>query len=106
MVKKIDPEFISKIKGISEQDMQKCFNCSKCTAICPMELNELPRSLFRYALLGMPEKIEEKKEEIFSCLLCGLCESTCPREVSIAENIRLMRTYLIEGRKECACGCR
>jgi heterodisulfide reductase subunit C len=71
-----------------------CMNCGVCTAICPMGIDILPRTLFRYMLLGMEDKVFKQREDIFSCLLCRLCESTCPAEVPITENIRFMRYYI------------
>ncbi|MBU0505150.1 MAG: 4Fe-4S dicluster domain-containing protein [bacterium] len=94
MTTRVDPGFMKKVKGLGDQNMEMCFNCSKCTAICPMDTNLLPRSLFRYALLGMTDKIKAEQESIYSCLLCKLCEESCPRGVKIADNVRLLRSYL------------
>jgi heterodisulfide reductase subunit C len=71
-----------------------CMNCGVCTAICPMGIDILPRTLFRHMLLGMEDELFKEKEDIFSCLLCSLCEFTCPADVPITENIRFMRYYI------------
>lgn len=74
-------------------DATACMSCGACTAICPVELGLLPRTLFRLAMLGLDEQVREQEDTIFSCLLCRLCEVSCPAEVPIAENVRLLRGY-------------
>ncbi len=94
MSTKINSNVVDTVDKLGEQNMEMCFNCSKCTAVCPMDECLLPRTLFRYALLGMTDKIKKEQEKIYSCLLCRLCEQSCPRGVKIADNIRMMRRYL------------
>jgi len=45
-------------------------------------------------MLGLEDKVLEGTENVFSCLLCKMCEETCPKEVPIAENIRSIRWYI------------
>jgi heterodisulfide reductase subunit C len=54
----------------------------------------LPRRLFRYAVIGVEEKIVEYQDTIFSCLLCRMCEQNCPAGVRISENVRVLRSYI------------
>ncbi len=91
---RINFEVIDKIEALGSKGMEKCYNCGNCIGICPMELDILPRKIFRYALLGVHDKIVEEKEMIFSCLLCKRCEESCPSDVPIAENIRILRYYI------------
>ena len=69
-------------------------NCGVCTAACPLGLDVLPRRLFRYVLLGLEERVREESETVYSCLLCRLCEESCPAGVHIAENVRTLRHHL------------
>ena len=94
MAIKINPKVKNKIQQLGVEDMGACYSCGTCIAICPVNENLLPRVIFKHALLGSHKKLIEDKEIIFSCLLCKLCESSCPRGVSIAENIRLLRYYI------------
>ena len=89
---KVNPEFVEKVP--ERFDAAACMNCGECTALCPVEIDLLPRALFRYVILGLDEKVLESTPEIYSCLLCRMCEANCPAEVPIAENIRLLRGYI------------
>jgi heterodisulfide reductase subunit C2 len=71
-------------------------NCGICTATCPLGIDVLPRRLMRYAELGLGERVREESEAVFSCLLCRACEENCPAGVHIAENMRLLRRWLLE----------
>ena len=76
-------------------DAGACMNCGVCTAACPLGLDLLPRRLLRHALLGMAERVQGESEAIFSCLLCRACEANCPAGVHIAEDVRLLRRWLL-----------
>ncbi len=91
---KVDPEFLSNIKWSDEFNASACINCGSCTALCPIGIDLLPRMLFRYVLLGALDRVLENTENIYSCLLCRMCEENCPADVSIAENVRILRVYI------------
>jgi heterodisulfide reductase subunit C len=93
-VTRVDIPLSERIDTAERFNALACMNCGVCTAICPMGIHILPRTLFRYMLLGMEDKVLKEEEDIFSCLLCRLCESTCPADVPITENIRFMRYYI------------
>ncbi|MEW6515601.1 MAG: 4Fe-4S dicluster domain-containing protein [candidate division FCPU426 bacterium] len=95
---RVNAEFPKTFDATGEFDAAPCMNCGTCTALCPMELTSLPRELFRYAQLGMADKIGQHAETVFSCLLCRMCEVNCPSQVKIAGNVRALRAYL--NRKE------
>ena len=90
----VSTPLLGRIGKADQFDASACMNCGVCTAICPIGINILPRMLFRYALLGMEDAVFAEQETIFSCLLCRMCESTCPGDVKISENIRMMRYYI------------
>lgn len=81
-------------------DADACMNCGVCSAICPLGIDILPRQLFRFAVLGMRERLLGEHEVIFSCLLCRSCEQNCPAGVHITENVRVLRRWLLDGRLE------
>ncbi|HUO99625.1 MAG TPA: 4Fe-4S dicluster domain-containing protein [Rhizomicrobium sp.] len=101
MVSRVNPGFrreIAKLgadeRGTSEFNAEACFNCGTCTALCPLGYQILPRKLFHEVRLGLEDKIRAEIPQIFSCLLCRMCEENCPQGVHITENMRILR-YLI-----------
>jgi len=91
---KTDYDLAEKIKTGTDFNAAACINCGSCTALCPLGIELHPRMLFRYALMGARDKVMENTEEIFSCLLCKMCEDNCPAGVPIAGNIRALRSYI------------
>ena len=90
----VNTKFIDEISALGSFNAAACMNCGVCTAVCPMGLDLLPRQLFRYAVIGVEEKILEHQETIFSCLMCRMCEQNCPAGVKITENVRILRGYI------------
>jgi heterodisulfide reductase subunit C len=84
------------LRRIGSYDAEACMNCGVCTAVCPLDIDLLPRRLFRYVELGLAERVREESETVFSCLLCRACEESCPADVHITENVRVLRHWLLE----------
>ena len=91
---KVNPAFIEKVVSSEEFNATECMNCGICSAVCPLEIDLMPRKLFRYALLGLEDKVLEHTPAIYQCLLCKMCEANCTADVHIAENVRFLRTYI------------
>jgi heterodisulfide reductase subunit C len=85
----------NQLQGLGEFDADACMNCGVCTATCPLETGMLPRRLFRYAVLGMADRVRSEQEAVFSCLLCRACESACPGGVHITGNVLVLRNWLL-----------
>jgi heterodisulfide reductase subunit C2 len=100
MTIQVSSALLEDVRRYGDFQASACMNCGGCTAVCPLGIEVLPRQIFRHVMLGMEEKLHGETETIFSCLLCGLCETTCccAEETHITENIRSLRTYL--GKKE------
>jgi heterodisulfide reductase subunit C len=96
MTLQVNTTLLEDVRRRGDFQASACMNCGGCTAVCPLEIDVLPRQIFRHVLLGLEEKLLEETETIFSCLLCGLCEATCccAAETHITENMRVLRTYL------------
>jgi heterodisulfide reductase subunit C len=91
---KVDAGFLHSMKLSDDFNAAACINCGSCTALCPVGVNLLPRLLFRYVLMGARDKVLENSTDIFSCLLCKMCQENCPADVHIAENVRALRVYI------------
>jgi heterodisulfide reductase subunit C2 len=90
----MDPDLSAAIAAVAPFDPSLCMNCGVCTALCPLGLEALPRKVFHYAVLGLREAVVDHSEEIYSCLLCRMCETSCPAGVHITANVRALRHYL------------
>jgi heterodisulfide reductase subunit C2 len=93
---KVSSILAAKLKQSEEFNAEACFHCGTCTALCPLGYKIVPRKLFREVMLGLEDKVKENIPEIYSCLLCRMCEEYCPAQVHIAENIRYLRRYINE----------
>lgn len=100
MVSRVDPGFRRELAELSAEHLgngedgfnaEACFNCGTCTALCPLGYEIVPRKLFQEVRLGLKDKVRAKIPEIFSCLLCRMCEENCPQGVHITENMRTLR---------------
>ena len=91
---KVNLDFVEAVTMSEEFDATACMNCGVCCALCHMEIDILPRQIFRYALLGLEERVLDNTSNIYSCLLCKMCEANCPAKVHIAQNVRFLRYYI------------
>jgi heterodisulfide reductase subunit C2 len=93
---KVSSHLAAKMKESEEFNAEACYHCGTCTALCPLGYKIVPRKLFREVMLGLEDRVKESIPDIYSCLLCRMCEEYCPADVHIAENIRYLRKYLNE----------
>jgi ferredoxin len=93
---KIDPGFAERLKKYGAVDINACYNCGNCTAICPLsdENSSFPRKMLRASVLGVDEKIETSLDP-WMCYYCGECSDTCPREAEPGELMMTLRRWLI-----------
>ncbi|MDW7775229.1 MAG: (Fe-S)-binding protein [Methanosarcinales archaeon] len=69
-------------------NIQLCYQCGKCTAICPMRrvVKTAPRSnIYRENIY------RTRTEDIWNCLTCNLCYDGCPQGVNYSEFVRETR---------------
>ena len=80
-----------------------CTGCRYCMP-CPKQVN-IPKMFRMWNLASMYENFNivryswgETKEEEFptSCIQCGLCESKCPQNISIREDLQNAYSYLTD----------
>ncbi len=91
-----DPRLMSELKKYGAVNVESCFNCGNCTAVCPLSTEEdsFPRRMIRYAQIGMREKLLSSKE-LWLCYYCGECTATCPRQADPGEFMAAARRYAI-----------
>jgi quinone-modifying oxidoreductase subunit QmoC len=91
----VDPTFLRKPERFGAFDVNACFNCGSCTAVCPLSRDStvFPRKIIRYLQLGLRDKLLQAPEP-WLCYYCGECSATCPRQANPGELMMAMRRYL------------
>ncbi|MGQ9706570.1 MAG: 4Fe-4S dicluster domain-containing protein [bacterium] len=91
MSKRLDKEalhidFRSELEVYSGETIERCYQCGKCTAGCPvaftMDLG--PSRLIRYLQLGFIDEVLSSNT-YWICASCYTCATRCPREIEIAD---------------------
>ncbi len=91
----IDDQFRRKVREISGQNFQQCFQCGTCSGSCPMneEMSILPRQVMILLQYGQAEALDLANTQ-WVCASCHTCLVRCPREIDIPrvmEALRLIR---------------
>jgi len=58
-MERIDLRMADEIKKLGAFDLQACYSCGACSAVCPLSEGELsfPRRMIRFSLLGLESRI-------------------------------------------------
>lgn len=98
MTHRADPSFLPQLRKYGAVNIESCFNCGNCTAVCPLSSGEdnFPRRMIRYGQLGMKDRLLGSKE-LWLCYSCGECTATCPRQADPGEFMAAARRYAIAG---------
>jgi ferredoxin len=92
---RINPDFKDELHKYGAIDLNACYNCGNCTAVCSLstEENSFPREMVRYSVLGAESKITSSLKP-WLCYYCGECSDTCPQEANPGELMMGLRRYL------------
>ncbi len=92
---KINPDFSKEIKEFGGFDLNACYNCGNCTAVCSLSTgdNSFPRKMVRYSVLGLEDEIKTSVDP-WLCYYCGECSETCPQKANPGELMMTLRRYL------------
>lgn len=85
-------EAVAEVALLSGVRADKCYQCGKCTAGCPVAfaMDKVPREIMRLVQLGLVEDALNSKT-IWLCASCDTCSTRCPREVDIAKVMETLR---------------
>ncbi len=93
------------IKIIRETGVNKCLECGKCSANCPISrFNPAfsPRRFISMTILDDIDKVLNDRE-IWSCLSCGMCDARCLADIDHLSFIKNIRTIAHRYGKEGVC---
>lgn len=83
------------IEKTADVTAQKCYQCGKCTAGCPvaMEMDIPPSMVMRLLQTETPAHDEKllRSYSIWLCLTCEMCLSRCPMEIDIPSVMDFLR---------------
>lgn len=90
--KRLRREFVRKVKELSGENLQSCYQCGMCSGICPAASNMdlSPRQVIELARLGMQEEIAESKT-VWICATCLACTVNCPRGFDLSKLMEAIR---------------
>ena len=92
----IDMNFVEKVNTLSEQTLQLCYHCHKCTSGCPVadEMTYGPDRVLRMVQLGQKDALLTG-HDIWVCASCETCGTRCPNEIDIARVMDALRQMAI-----------
>ena len=90
--KRLRREFVRKVKELSGQNLQLCYQCGMCSGNCPVASNMdlLPRHIIELARLGLEEEIANSKT-VWICASCLACTVNCPRGFDLSKMMEAIR---------------
>ena len=92
----IDMNFVNQVNALSEQTVQLCYHCHKCTAGCPVadEMTYGPDRILRLVQFGERQRLLTS-HDIWLCASCETCGTRCPNEIDIARVMDALRQMAV-----------
>lgn len=89
--------FRQQIEAISGHNVNLCFQCSKCSAGCPLanKMDLKPAQVMHSIRLGR-EDLVLNSEAIWLCIGCETCSARCPQHVEPAAVMTAARLLAIQ----------
>lgn len=90
--RRLGSEFVKKVKELSGQNLQLCYQCGMCTGVCPAAANMdvSPRRIIELARLGLEADIAISKT-VWICASCLACTVNCPRGFDLSKVMEAIR---------------
>lgn len=92
----VNTDLLSDLQKFGAAEVNACFSCGNCTAICPLVDDDatFPRRFIRLAQVGLEADLVASKE-LWTCYQCGVCSTKCPTEAEPAEFMATARRFAI-----------
>jgi heterodisulfide reductase subunit C2 len=89
--------FIDQVNRLSDQTVELCYHCHKCTAGCPVVLDMQygPDRVLRMVQFGEADKLLNSSD-IWLCASCETCGTRCPNEIDIARVMDALRQIALQ----------
>lgn len=93
----LDTTLIEEVKALSEQPIEDCYHCHKCTAGCPVvfDMQYGPDRILRMVQLGEKDLLYQSRD-IWLCAGCETCGTRCPNQIDIARVMDALRRMALE----------
>jgi len=95
MAIRVNPKLIDELACFGSEDVQNCYHCGNCSAVCPHadDVFVFPRKPMRFLQMGLEKKLERSLTP-WLCYYCGQCSEQCPRDAEPGETMMGMRRWL------------
>ena len=95
MATAIKPGLVDELQAYGADDVNKCYNCGNCSAVCVHSEAPfvLPRRTMHALQLGLEGKLRGSLEP-WLCYYCGECSEQCPKGAEPGETMMSLRRWL------------
>lgn len=95
MAIRVNPKLIDELATYGAADVQNCYHCGNCSAVCPHSDDTFvfPRKPMRFLQMGLEKRIEASLDP-WLCYYCGQCSTQCPRGAEPGETMMSLRRWL------------
>lgn len=91
-----ETSFLEQVNACSEQTIQLCYHCHKCTSGCPVasEMTYGPDQVLRMVQTGARQPLLGSRD-IWLCASCEICGTRCPNKIDIARVMDALRQIAV-----------
>jgi quinone-modifying oxidoreductase, subunit QmoC len=95
MAIRVNPKLIDELEVYGAEDVQNCYHCGNCSAVCPFSESPyiFPRRPMRNLQMGLEDKLKGDLQP-WLCYYCGECSEECPRGAEPGETMMSLRRWL------------
>jgi heterodisulfide reductase subunit C2 len=96
-------EVVAYVEAASGQSLRECYQCSKCSAGCPVgrAVDLSPQQIIRALQLGQADLALDSRG-LWLCVGCQACVTRCPCEVDLPRVMDALRSYALATRRPAA----
>ena len=94
-ISKRNLSFREKVKALSGENIELCFQCGACSSCCPMteRMDLLPSTVMRLVQLGVEEVLNSGT--MWVCSSCFTCTVRCPRGIDVSRVMEALRQMVL-----------